>query len=62
MEKSEETPIMLTVAQVAKTLQMSRQSIYNLIEHKELPSFKIGNCRRIRTADLATYLQKNQIS
>ncbi len=41
----DELPEVLTIAEVAKVLRLSRGSIYNAVRAGEIPAFKVG--RRI---------------
>lgn len=50
-------PMLLTVKEAAWILQLSRTTVYELIYAGVLVSVKIGSCRRIRRADLETYVQ-----
>lgn len=45
-------------AEAAAALSISRAGLYNLLKSGELPSIKIGASRRIRTEDLAGYLDR----
>jgi excisionase family DNA binding protein len=49
-------PLLLTVKDVARILQISRTTVYELIYAGVLLSVKIGNCRRIRRSDLEDYV------
>jgi excisionase family DNA binding protein len=50
-------PLLLTVKDAARILQISRTTVYELIYAGVLLSVKIGTCRRIRRNDLETYVQ-----
>lgn len=47
---------LLTVHQVAETLQISRWSVYRLIWANDLRSVQIGRCRRVPREALDAYL------
>jgi excisionase family DNA binding protein len=47
---------LLTVDQVAETLQISRWSVYRLIWANDLHSVQIGRCRRVPRETLDAYL------
>lgn len=47
---------LLTVDQVAETLQISRWSVYRLIWANDLRSVQIGRCRRVPREALDAYL------
>jgi excisionase family DNA binding protein len=51
------TPEALTVPEVMAALRLSRGLVYELIRSKELPSFKVGRCRRVSTEDLAAFMR-----
>lgn len=50
--------MLLTVEQAAKELQIARRRIYELTAAGVLPSVKIGKSRRIRSTDLAAYVEQ----
>ncbi|MGW1157652.1 helix-turn-helix domain-containing protein [Streptomyces sp. NPDC002513] len=50
------TSAVLTVAQVAELLGISRWKVHDLIRSRELASFKIGRCRRISETALDAYV------
>ena len=47
---------LLTVAEVAYSLSLSRTKVYELLYAGELPSVKIGASRRVRKTDLETFV------
>jgi excisionase family DNA binding protein len=49
----------MTVAEVMKMLRVSRSTIYKLLNSGQLKSFSPGGtrCRRIRRADLESYIE-----
>jgi excisionase family DNA binding protein len=49
--------LLLTVVEAAEVLSVGRSTVYELIYAKQLPSVKIGNCRRIKRSDLETYVR-----
>ncbi|MBV9159998.1 MAG: helix-turn-helix domain-containing protein [Pseudonocardiales bacterium] len=49
---------LLTVDQVAETLQISRWSVYRLIWANDLRSAQIGRCRRVPREALDAYLAR----
>jgi excisionase family DNA binding protein len=49
---------LLTVEQVAELLKLGRITIYELIDAGELPSIKIGRCRRIPTSAIGAFIQR----
>lgn len=46
-----------TVDEAAEQLRVGRSTVQKLLNAGELPSVKIGRCRRIRAADLQQYLK-----
>ncbi|MGP4072753.1 helix-turn-helix domain-containing protein [Piscibacillus sp. B03] len=53
-------PDFLTPQEVADLLGVHKNTVYNLCKSKELPSFKIGNNRRIRADALIEYIDKQE--
>lgn len=49
---------LLTVEEAARSLSLSRMSVYRLLQRQELPSVKIGGSRRISVAALQAYIEK----
>jgi excisionase family DNA binding protein len=49
---------LLTVDQVAETMQISRWSVYRLIWANDLRSVQIGRCRRVPQEALDAYLTR----
>jgi excisionase family DNA binding protein len=49
---------LMTAAQVAEALSVTRATIYNLM-HRGMPSLKVGRCRRFRWADVEAWLIDN---
>ncbi len=52
---------LLTIAQVARMLNVSRTLIYWLIQRGDLPTLHIGHALRFRPQDVADYLQKRSV-
>lgn len=52
----------MTTKEVAEFLNVSNQTVYNLIKAKEIPAFKIGNAVRILSADLDTYIDNLKVA
>jgi excisionase family DNA binding protein len=48
---------LLRVEEAADLLGISRSSLYNLINTKQVPSVRIGNCRRIREDQLREWVE-----
>lgn len=51
-------PELLTLAQVAERMQVSRWIVYQLIWSGELRSVHLGRCHRIRAKDFEDYLER----
>lgn len=51
-------PDLLTLAQVAERLQVSRWTVYQLIWAGELRSVHIGRCHRVRARDVDAYIDR----
>jgi excisionase family DNA binding protein len=51
-------PKLLTVQQVANSLDVSRMTVYRLINNKELVAFRVGSVLRIDPVDFAAYMRK----
>jgi excisionase family DNA binding protein len=47
---------LLTIAEVAAVLRVSKMTIYRLVHTGELPAIRIGRSFRVRTSTLRTYL------
>jgi excisionase family DNA binding protein len=45
----------VTVEEAARMLGVSRATLYKLVMHGEIDSFKVGNARRIAIAALEVY-------
>jgi len=50
----------LTVKEVSKALRVSEDTIYRLLDKRELLYHGIGGCKRILLEDLQTYLEENK--
>jgi excisionase family DNA binding protein len=48
--------LLVTPAEAAKSLGISRSTLYELVAAQVIPSVKIGASRRLRTADLRAYV------
>lgn len=52
-----QTPNLLTPADVAERLRVTRTWIYNEIKSGRLPSFRVGKLARVTEQDLSAYLE-----
>ena len=50
---------LLTVKQVAELLQVTEQTVYNLMSRKELKKVKVGRASRIEEKNLMEYIERN---
>lgn len=48
----------VTVNEAAKMLGLSRAKIYPLISNGEIPSLKIGKCRRVPVRELESFIDR----
>jgi excisionase family DNA binding protein len=55
---AQEEPLLLTVSQVMQRLQLGRNTVYDLINRKELRSIKVGSARRVPAKSLEQYIAK----
>ena len=51
---------MLTVKEVAERLSISRSLAYRMVQSGEIPSYRIGTCRRINEQELMAYLERTR--
>ena len=49
--------LLMKIPEVAENLGLSRAKVYELMAAGDLPSVKIGGCRRVRAADLIAYVE-----
>jgi excisionase family DNA binding protein len=47
--------LLLRVPEVAVRLGLSRAKVYQLMANGDLPSVKVGGCRRVRSEDLRAF-------
>jgi excisionase family DNA binding protein len=50
---------LLKATEVADILKASRAMAYNLMLRGEIPTVRIGKCRRVRPENLAKYIDSN---
>jgi excisionase family DNA binding protein len=50
--------ILTVIPEVAQSLGISRAKVYELIAAEDLPSVRIGGCSRVRSADLAVFVNE----
>lgn len=56
LDPSRPAPLCLRAEQVAYALQISRASVYELLEDHTIPSVRIGRRRLVRWSDLEAYV------
>jgi len=49
----------LTIKELAKYLNVTERTIYNLLERGELPGFKVGANWRFRKEDINKWIEEN---
>lgn len=49
-----------TVRETAELLKVSESHVYSILQRKELPSYRIGSCRRVSEKDLLDYLENQR--
>ena len=54
-------PKLLTPDELAEFLQISKTSVYRMIEKRLIPFFKVKGSLRFDKQDVLEYLQKNRI-
>jgi excisionase family DNA binding protein len=52
--------LLLKIPEVAENLGISRAKVYELMAAGDLPSVKIGGCRRVRAVDLVAYVESSR--
>lgn len=50
---------LLTVAEVADTMRVSRMTVYRLIRRNELQAIRVGRNYRVRESDLRRYFDSS---
>jgi len=53
------TDKLITPNELAEFLQISKSSVYLLVETRKIPFYKIGGSLRFRKSDIDEYLQKS---
>ena len=51
-----------TIPEVAAYLKMSRSKVYNLVQGRKIPYFRINRNVRIRETDLKKWIEKNIVT
>ena len=53
---------LLTVAEVASVMRVSRMTVYRLIRRGQLKAIRVGRNYRVRETDLNSYLEAQAVS
>ena len=53
--------LFLTVKEVSEALRVSEDTVYRLLDKRDLPFHRIGGCKRILLSDLREYIKKSKI-
>lgn len=53
---------LLTVAEVANVIRVSRMTVYRLIRRGQLKAIRVGRNYRVRSDDLDTYLDSQAVT
>lgn len=53
---------LLTVAEVASVMRVSRMTVYRLIRREQLTAIRVGRNYRVREEDLAAYLDRSSVT
>ncbi|MCY3786658.1 MAG: helix-turn-helix domain-containing protein [bacterium] len=56
MDKTQQRPRFMTVAEVAELMRVSTMTVYRLIKAGDLPAVRFGKSYRIEGADVDAYL------
>ncbi|MEX2393678.1 MAG: helix-turn-helix domain-containing protein, partial [Actinomycetota bacterium] len=62
MPPTEEISRLLTVAEVAVVMRVSRMTVYRLIRRGDLQAIRVGRNYRVREADLSSYLDSQVVN
>ena len=54
-------PILLTMEEAARCLQVSRSSLYEQVRRRRLRIVKIGHLTRVRPAELERYTREQEV-
>lgn len=62
MTQTAQTTEWLTVAEVAAKLNLSKMTVYRMIDEKKLPAYKFGRTFRIKTDEFKKFVEDSQVS
>jgi len=54
-------PLLLTIQEVAKTLKVSKMTIYRYIKAKKIPAYKLEQELRVKESDLQSFLDNRKL-
>ncbi len=60
MKQEQET--LITIKDVTKLLNISRTTVYRLLEKGDIPSYKIGNQLRFKLSEIEAYIEASKQS
>lgn len=62
MKKQQQStePLLLSVDQTAKALNVCRAQVYKLMYYSGLPSIKVGKSRRVAVSDLRQWVARQE--
>lgn len=55
-------PLLMTPAQAAREMAISRTTLYHLLSHKQIRSLKIGSATRIPLTEVESWIQRQLAS
>ena len=53
-------PLLITAEEAGRALSIGRSKIYELMRSGELPSVRIGSCRRVDIGELARFVERHR--
>lgn len=62
MARTDPISRLLTVAEVANVIRVSRMTVYRLIRRGQLKAIRVGRNYRVRSDDLDTYLDSQAVT
>ena len=61
-DKRSDLQQLLTVEQVAETLQLSTKQVRRLIEREEIPAYRLGRLIRVSTSGLSNFIESRSLN
>lgn len=62
MARTDPISRLLTVAEVANVIRVSRMTVYRLIRRGQLKAIRVGRNYRVREDDLSAYLESQAVT